>query len=248
MKQPVQFGMSLILGLCVWVSSATAQDLRYNATLYGWLAGIGTKFDTARGQVDRSISFSDVLEDLDGAFMGVFEVQYGRMSYIADLQYTKTKSGGGSPLGFLFSGSETETRLKVASTYALYRVSETTQSTIDLGVGLRYSDLDVELRLTPGTLPAESLLRGDSFTDPVLALRFSHALSDDWDMTGFFDLGGIGVGSDMTWQALVAFRYQINDGWSARLGYRHLAYDGATDSGDLDVQLSGPIFGVTYQF
>ncbi|WP_058333505.1 hypothetical protein [Phaeobacter sp. CECT 5382] len=66
------------------------------------------------------------------------------------------------------------------------------------------------------------LLVDDIWADPVLAFRFARRLSDTWKVTGFFDVGGFGLGSDLTWQALIGFTYEINDRWSARAGYRHL--------------------------
>lgn len=246
-----QTTLNCAVGFCLGLAGsapAAASEFEYDVTLYGWLAGIGSRIDTVRGPVTSDLSFGDILEDLDGAFMGVFEARRGRMIFLADLQYTATASDEGPPFGVLFSGTTTETQLSIASAFVLYRQIDRPELTLDLGAGLRYADVNIGVTLQGGTLPTQSILVDDAWVDPVLALRFARRLSDTWQMTGFFDVGGFGMGSDLSWQALVGFTYQINDRWSARAGYRHLHIDRSNNARGYELDLSGPIIGATYRF
>ena len=42
---------------------------------------------------------------------------------------------------------------------------------------------------------------------------------------GQADIGGFGVGSDLTWSLLGTFNYVFTDKWSASLGYKYLSVD-----------------------
>ena len=50
-------------------------------------------------------------------------------------------------------------------------------------------------------------------------------MSSKWRFTLRGDIGGFGVGSDLTWHALTKFTYRQSDSFSWYLGYRAIAYD-----------------------
>ena len=65
---------------------------------------------------------------------------------------------------------------------------------------------------------------------------------------GLADVGGFGVSSDSTWQVMGALSYRLTDRIIARAGYRHLEVDYDNDGFVYDVELSGPILGVSFRF
>jgi len=70
------------------------------------------------------------------------------------------------------------------------------------------------------------------------------------------DVGGFGVGSKFSWQALAALNYDFcvrtNVTWSGMLGYKALFVDYSKGSGltqyEYDMTMHGPIIGVTARF
>ncbi len=62
------------------------------------------------------------------------------------------------------------------------------------------------------------------------------------------DIGGFGVGSDLTWSILGTVNYILTDNWSVSAGYKHLSVDYDGDGYVFDVDLSGPVLGLTYRF
>lgn len=228
--------------------AAQADDWEYSAQIYGWLPGLGGSVATAHGDLDFSSSGSDLISNLDMAFMGTFEARNGKWGFVGDLIYADLGNSVPSPFGALFASADVKVKMTALSGYALYRAVENTNVTMDVGAGFRAFGLDLSGTLAAGTLPTESFDESDSWVDPLIAVRANWKLSDQWSATGLLDAGGFGVGSDSTWQALVAVNYQINDRWSARFGYRYLDIDKPVNGRDVNLSLSGPVLGVAMQF
>ncbi|MNG25639.1 hypothetical protein D3C84_1105210 [compost metagenome] len=62
------------------------------------------------------------------------------------------------------------------------------------------------------------------------------------------DVGGFGLGSDLTTQALLGLSYALSDAFDAELGFRYMKVD--YDKGNLvyDMENEGPYLGMSYHF
>ncbi len=95
-----------------------------------------------------------------------------------------------------------------------------------------------------------------SWIDPVVGLRLRHQFAPGSELTLSGDVGGFGVGSQFTWQAVGAYRWTFAKThsaiWSAMLGYKALYADYSKGSGDTlytyDMLQHGPIVGVSARF
>lgn len=229
-------------------ASAQAGDWGYKATLYGWFPGISATVDTLKyGSVDAELSSSDALQNLDMAFMGTFAASNGQWSFVGDLLYTNLSAGQPTPFGTLFSEATVSQKLTAFSGYALYRVSQDTNATFDLGVGFRTFDMDVDVDLSAGDLPQESFSTGATWTDPLIAARFSAPINDKWFVEGFADYGGTGSG-DETWQLYGGVGYWISEDWSTQVGYRYMDISKEINGRDLSFDLSGLLIAFSYNF
>lgn len=224
-----------------------AEKWQKSATLYGWLPGLDTSISTAFGDFESSPTGSDVLSDLDMVFMGTFEAGRGRWRFIKDIIYVGLSDTESTPFGALFGDGTVDVKMWAVSGYAAYRFSESSTASYDLAAGVRYFDLDTTLSLSAGRRPAQSLALSDSWIDPVIGLRGNWVFSDKWSATAFVDYGGF-RGSSETWQILGTMNYSINDKLFARFGYRHLDVSKTISGSDIDLAISGPVFGLTYQF
>ena len=61
------------------------------------------------------------------------------------------------------------------------------------------------------------------------------------------DRGGFDSDSE-TWQFLATVNYALNENWLLRGGYRYISFENEDDGSTLNIDQSGPIIGVTYQF
>lgn len=194
------------------------------------------------------VSFRDVLQDLDGAVMAAGEIRWGRWSFLADVMYTQVSPGGTLP-GPFQSGVDVRSRSLTLQADALYRLHDSPTLAVDAGVGLRFWHLDNRLTIEPGLLPTGiSYSQSASWVDPVFAARIIAQLGGPWSLTLVGDVGGFDVGAQFTWQAIGTVNYQWTSNLALRAGYRMLSVDYQEGNFLYDVQMQGPILGMTYRF
>jgi opacity protein-like surface antigen len=189
--------------------------------------------------------------------MGTFEARRGRWAILFDGLYFRLgderANSWSGPLGI---GSATGT-LDVTTTMqmyqlaAAYRVGE--RFPLDLIAGARYTKIDADLDLvvtTGGLLPggARSLSGSESWWDPVVGVRALLPLSERWSVLLYGDIGGFGVGSDLTYQAIAGVNWQFSKHVSAKAGYRYLYQDFEKNGFVWDMAAQGPYLGVGIKF
>jgi opacity protein-like surface antigen len=84
--------------------------------------------------------------------------------------------------------------------------------------------------------------------DPYIGVRVQHPLTDRLTVVGYADVGGFGVGSDSTWQALVGASYEFTKTISGKFGYRYLSVDYDKGGFLYDMANSGVYAGVGFRF
>jgi len=194
------------------------------------------------------LSFGDILEHFDGALMGAGEMRIGRWSVIGDIMVSQVSPSGTLP-GPFASGVEVRSRSLTLQGDVLYRLYDTDTFDVDAGVGLRFWRLGNRLSIEPGALPITlSTAETRNWVDPVLAGRIIAQLGGPWSVTAVGDIGGFGVGSRLTWQAIGTVNYQWTEQLALRLGYRALSVDYEEGAFLYDVRMQGPILGATYRF
>jgi len=50
--------------------------------------------------------------------------------------------------------------------------------------------------------------------------RIQYPLGDRWSLAGYADIGGFGLGSDLSWQAMAGANYAFNPDLIGKVGYR----------------------------
>ena len=214
--------------------------------------------------------------------MGYFEARNGRFSIFSDLVYLKiglngsmTRSRGVDALNATVgasAGLKYEMFIgELAAAYEVARWGATgvpgSGTAIDVFGGVRawWQRADASLALTgtvnigdlalnaDGTLSASQSV---SWADPLVGLRLRHQFAPGLNFVASGDVGGFGVGSQFSWQALAAINYDFcvrnNVTWSGMLGYKALFVDYSKGSGltryEYDMTMHGPILGITARF
>jgi opacity protein-like surface antigen len=237
---------ALIGALCL-STPATAQEWSFGATIYAWLNDTDLAVDTPLGEVDGSLSFSDALDNLDMAFMGNFEANYGRWSFVTDVVYTDLSTDGSTPVGIAFTDIGVGSKMTIVTAIGAYRFVETPNVSIDLGGGLRYIELENKVSFSGGAAPATSSKTTTDWTDAILAARFTFPINDRTAARLFVDYGGFG-GDTSSWQAFAGIGYRVSDNVILEAGYRYLNFEKDAGANQTTVDLSGPAFGLTYRF
>jgi hypothetical protein len=128
-----------------------------------------------------------------------------------------------------------------------YRVSES----LTLLGGLRYVRLDAGVQLT-GPLVDESAAGIQDWIDPVVGARLTIPLSPRWTMSLRGDVGGFGVGSELSCQALASLRWSLSDSIGLIAAHRFVSIDYEDGRGggrfEYDVDSAGPGVGLVFTF
>jgi hypothetical protein len=115
--------------------------------------------------------------------------------------------------------------------------------------GARWTHLRLEL---DGDGPiGENEDQHQSWIDPIFGVQVGIDLSERWVLVTAADIGGFGIGSDFTWNALGLIGYRTSVfGADALLsaGYRALSWDYEDDGFTWDMVMQGPFVGSSFRF
>lgn len=231
-------------------STASNDDWSFNISPYVWAASLkGSVAPFPRAPTaDVDVSFKDIFQNLDIAGMVYAEARYQRFAAYTDLVYTSVSADAETPFGILFDDIDAENEIFIGTFGGSYRVIDTENATLALLAGARVWSVDTEVRLEGGLLPDQKFQSDESWVDPVIGLHGLYRFDNGIFVTALSHVGGFGVGSDLTWDAFGALGYQFNDSISAIAGYRHLEVDYEHGGFVFDVELSGPVIGMTIRF
>ncbi len=253
LPQPLRSGLcrtTLALGLLTAQGAAaqdTASGWEMRITPYLWGSGLSGTVSTIAGLPDAEVdsSFSDILENLDFGLMGVFTARKDNYGIFGDVMYIKLSAGADTP-GGLFGDASADIRNVVVTIGGDYVLAKSAATEVRVGAGLRYWDVNVDLDLGAGTLPAASTSVSNSWVDAIAGVNWKTDLSDRTYVSGWA-LGG-GGGSDFTADIFAGIGYRINDRTELIGGYRYLSVDRSDGDFLYDVEQHGALLGVSFGF
>lgn len=246
MTQPISkafAGIVFASAMATATPTLAQEDWEYTGFIYLWGAAIGG--ETVTGQ-DVDVSFSDILDNLDFGIMGTLEARNGPWSIIGDAIYLNISDDEDAAVGpGIPVSADVDIKGLVIGGAVGYDFVDTDQYRLNGFGGFRYLNMDTTVNVGLGN---NSRRLNDDFSnlDAVAGVRGVYALSEQWDLIYY---GDVGTGdTDFTWQAALAVDYKF-DNWSLTVGYRHLAWEDLNDSDTLkDVDFSGPFVGAKFSF
>jgi hypothetical protein len=223
---------------------------RFTVAPYIWATGIeGTSGLFGLPPQDIEASFSDILENLDGALMIAGEARYDRYSFGLDLMYSKIGASVDTPFGIVADSIDVTNTMFVATGVAGYAVYQTEAANIDLFAGGRLWTTDTDFEFNGGVFDDRSPSDGATWVDPIIGSKFRAALGESsFSLSGWAMLGGFGVSSDFMWDVMGGLGYEITESASVFAGYRALGVDYESDGFVLDVTQQGPVLGGVFRF
>ncbi len=239
--------LAAVLGPAAARATEALEGWTFAVSPYAWLPGLSTSVGTPQGTVDVDMSTSDVVSDLNFAFMGAAEARKGKWGLIADFIYSDISSSEPTPLGLLWDKATADTRLSALTVYAGYRVFEDERAAVDVLAGGRFYWLNVDFALTPNRARGLEYNLNDDWADPVFGLRGRYNFNENWFATALGDLGGF-AGDDNSWQVFGSVGYQFNPTWSVQAGWRYMDVEKTVSGTDLAIGLNGPMIGFTGRF
>lgn len=224
---------------------------QFSAAPYLWLAGmkgdIGVVEEIEPVAIDFSF-FGDILGALKFAAMGTVDARNGRFVASADIFYISLGASDNIEIREVdFLEADLKSKLFFSTLTAGYRAVDQDRLFVDLMAGGRITSMKNGLDLT-GPQRSFSGSKSETWVDPIVAVRFQAPLGQDWSFKSYGDVGGLGVGSDVTWQLLGEVHYDLSNRWSLSAGWRHLKIDYDHQGFVLDAAIDGPILGAVYRF
>jgi opacity protein-like surface antigen len=177
-----------------------------------------------------------------------FEAGKGRWGVLAEL-YGIDQSQASDPLQHGQDGkSVPDGSHSLVQLAGLYRLSFDPATHFDLLAGIRYSSLDMDVTQPQELAPfsCAKCSHNEHWTDVIAGFRVQHKLADHWWLDAYGDYGS--GDSKSTWQARLGATYQIDDGISAKFGYRILSTDYETNQLLYNLKTSGLYAGISMRF
>ena len=214
---------------------------------YFWLASLHGTGGTSNRTADLDVSFGDVFDALNFAFMATFEARKGKFISLTDIEYVSVSDDRATP-GPLFSDVDAGFKIFIFDQEVGYRLYQNPDNgaSIDVLGGVRVWRVKTDFEFGAGILPATRIEGSRSWVDGVGGLRGRAPLSEKIFLTGKFDLGG--GGSDFTYQLFGGGGYSLNEKVALIFGYRVLDVNYDRNNFVYDMNQRGPIFGVGFKF
>lgn len=250
----------------------------YRFTPYGWLTALnGTQ--TVHGRsVKADASFVDIVENSDTlvGLMGDLEARNGPFDLLANVAWTKIAVERGNVrsrtlapgvTGSLGTSLSLDIEMAIAEVGAAYEVARFGALAFDVLGGARYwyqeADLSLGVRsaVNIGDLEVaggRAFARSGSvdWLDPMIGARMRYTVASGHELFLRGDIGGFGVGSAFSWQAIGAYGFELGTyqsiTFSGVIGYRALYVDYVQGEGrrryEFDMLQHGPVLGISARF
>jgi hypothetical protein len=231
----------------------TSEGWKFAAGVYLWGADIGGN-TASSSAID--VSFDDIFDNLNGAFMGTFEARKDKWLVLTDLIYMDISADDNAkvtiPIGPINIDVKGEANIDLKATmFELaggYNLIAEGRSRLDLIGGARYMDLDMDasVKLT-GPIASRPIKISESghVWDGIVGVKGNYNLNPRWSFPYYAD---IGTGqSDFTWQAAAGVSFHAAKWIDVALVYRHLEWDVGGDFVD-DLNISGLALGAIIRF
>jgi len=214
--------------------------------LYGWAQSLDGNVRVHNVPLPVFVTSSELLSHLDFAAMGSVEVGYGRWSFLADMNYASVSVD--QPFDNVvvtpLSHVEYKQQQFLGNFVAAYELVKTQEVKFDVYAGARVNYIQAEI--SDGNLIDGS--QSKSWVDPIIGCRIQAELTHSFFFRAGGDIGGFGVASTDTYQAMAGFGYRFCKEGSILLGYRVLGTNYASGDFKYDIVASGPVLALEARF
>ena len=243
---PIARVWAVSVALLTAAGPATAEEWQHLIAPYVWGAAISGTTTVGGVDADTSLSFGDVLDDLEVGFMGVYRASRGRQTFTFDTVY----------IGLGYTDRVPDTALRVETDVAQVVLEADAgyplNDSVSILGGLRYVELETTVGVVSPLGPVFATHEEQHWVDPVIGVEYSQSLRQPWSLILRGDVGGFGLGSDFAWQGLAVLQWQSSAHFGIGLAYRYVDMDYQDGNGarafKYDMAISGPAAGLVFTF
>jgi len=218
-------------------AQAASDGWRCDWTIYGLAAGMSGDVTLRGVEADIDVPFDVILENLEFGAMTSLRVGKGRWAGTVDVIYMG--------LGTTKRSVTVEMDQWCVEPTVSYRV----HPAVELLGGVRYNSLEGKISGPAGNDPGQT----EDWIDPIVGAHLALPIGGPSLLAHFRgDVGGFGIGSELTWQAFPYLTWRFAGWGSAQGGYRWVDNDYESGSGSdefvYDVMTQGPQLGLAFHF
>jgi hypothetical protein len=226
-------------------ASSETKNWEFNlAPFYLWGVSLEGEQTLGTKTIDVEVDFDDIFDKLEAAFIVNFQGMYkNKWGFIVDYNYLNISDDDTNAAGIK---KDANLKLNLVEVDGLYRWKYL-KHFFDLKFGLRGLSMDTDVQVGP--LKAD---QKKEWVDPIIGLRWGWGFAERWTLKMTGDIGGFGVGSDLTWQGAGIIDWQPFKYVSFIGGYRAIYVDYESGSGSnlfkFDATMHGPLIGVNFRW
>lgn len=245
--------LALALGSASQAALAEGGEWQQTLVFYGMGAALDGDAQIGDLSVPVDVSISELFDALEFGAMGAYRADNGTWSFTVDATYMGLGGTSEADRG-LVKGD-----LDLDQTTLMGTAGRRWTEHLEALFSLAYFDLSTDLKVTTiapvsGAVTVRTASVDASWVDPMLGLHYSLPFRDDWRFNLRGDVGGFGIGSDLSYQLFANVRWQSGSGFGAVFGYRLIGFDyedggkGSPGYQHFDLTEQGPLLGITYTF
>jgi len=223
--------------------AAAGEGWDWTVAPYLWAASIGTDVNADAPPAGTDSDFPDIIDKIDGAFMGRLEAQGDHFGAFFDVIFLSLADDNDHRL----SHTESDLDAWLIDAAGVWSPGDDRSRGLGLFAGLRYVDIDLAVQVDPINPLFDTAKIGTNkgYSDVLVGARYTWAFSERWGLT----LRGDGSFGDTegSWSASAIAQYRTsNGGWL--FGYRYLSVEIGSGNGNTELTLSGPAIGYGFSF
>ncbi len=165
----------------------------------------------------------DIFSKLKMGAMLYLEAQTDKWAITSDLVYMNLKQDV-TPGTIVTSGNVNAKQL-IWEAAGLYRITPFLEAGVGGRLNYLETGIDVWRKVIPSGTEEVTGVKSKTWFDPVVIARLTTDINDKWLFQFRGDIGGFGVGSDLTWQLHATAGYRFSKLFQMSLGYRILSTD-----------------------
>jgi opacity protein-like surface antigen len=218
---------------------------------YLWLATYDGSFDLpgAPAGIPRtqSTSADPFSTHISAVAMLTAHVRYRDLGLYLDGAWLQLKTEGDFQSD-LYSSTDIKSDIAYGTAALTYRLPPVGKLKTDLLAGARVWYAANEIQFNPGTASGFTTDDSRTWCDPIVGASLHYDLTKHWYGVVLGDVGGFGVGADLSWNVFGGVGYQFTSWCSATLGYRYVHEDFENNGFLMNANVQGFLLGVGFHF
>lgn len=228
-----------------FATSTYASDWKFSITPYLWAINLNGNVQVGPTKATINDSFSDILHHLNIGGMLWATAHKDKLGFYFNGLYAALSDSG--EFGSLHV--QAHNYLGIYGIGVSYTTLQKPNLFLEPYLGARFTVNNTHLNVNQFSASLDK-----SWCDPVVGLQFDYRFNHQWDLLLAGDIGGTNATTDYSYSANALFGFQPKSWKSTKVGfgYRLLHQRYATGSGlhyyRWDMNLFGPVLGVTFSF